>query len=135
MAIAHSLTTKCLFCALLEQIFLKFVSDVKEFFKIYVVKWLKVNKNRNDFMKTGRLDQKATYYFYSRAEILTIIALLFGPNGVFIKSFRFLPGFLLTFSKFFIMSTEFDKNISYRRHDCTYRVFRVKVSESKTIFG
>ena len=32
---------------------------------------------------------------YNRAEILTIIMLLFGPNGVYIKSFWF----LLTFSK------------------------------------
>ena len=30
---------------------------------------------------------------YNRAKILTIITLLFGPNGVFIKSFRFLLTF------------------------------------------
>ena len=41
--------------------------------------YVKVNKNRNDFMKTS---------FGPK------IMLLFGPNNVFIKSFRF----LLTFS-------------------------------------
>ena len=88
---------------------------------------LKVNKNRNDFMKTqfgpkskviivrisallegvskiSRLAIQvrtciASLLIFetpsSRAEILTIITLLFGPNCVFIKSFRF----LLTFSR------------------------------------
>ena len=58
---------------------MKFVSDVKEFFKIYVVKWLKVNKNRNDFMKTP-FGPKSNV-LYCRAEMLTIIALLFGSNA------------------------------------------------------
>ena len=61
---------------------------------IYVVKvlvWsnLKVSKNRNDFMKTpfgpksNVIIVKISVLLYGRAEILTIITLLFGPNDVF----------------------------------------------------
>ena len=61
---------------------------------------VKVNKNRNDFMKTpfgpksNVIIVRISALLYSRAEILTIITLLFGPNGVFMKKFWF----LLTFS-------------------------------------
>ena len=57
---------------------------------------IKVNKNQNDFMKTlfGRKQHNYCQDVCPRAEILTIITLLFGPNCVFIKSFMF----LLTFS-------------------------------------
>ena len=41
----------------------------------------------------------SAHYIYHRAEILTIISLVFGRNDVFIKSFRF----LLTFSKHLIL--------------------------------
>ena len=63
----------------------------------YILKPLKVNKNRNDFMKTtfGPKSNVIIVLLYSRAEILTIITLLFGPNCVFIKSFLF----LLTFTQ------------------------------------
>ena len=49
---------------------------------------LKVSKNRNVFMKTPfgpKSNVRISALLYSRAEILTIITLLFGPNGVFIK--------------------------------------------------
>ena len=62
---------------------------------------LKVSKNQNDFMKTP-LGQKSNVIIvriyallYSRAEILTIIMLLFGPISVFMELIQF----LLTFSR------------------------------------
>jgi len=45
---------------------------------------LKVNENRNHSMKTS---------FEPKAEILTKITLLFGPNDVFIKPFQYLLTF------------------------------------------
>ena len=51
---------------------------------------LKVTKNINFFMKTQfgpKNNVIIVRISYSRAEILTIIMLLFGPNGVFIHSF------------------------------------------------
>ena len=68
---------------------------------------LKANKSKNDFMKTpfgleivigpksNVIIVRISALLYIRAEILTIITLLFGPNSVFVKSFRF----LLTFKK------------------------------------
>ena len=58
-------------------------------------------KNRNDFMKApfgpkgNVIIVRIFALLYNRAKILTMITLLFGSNGVFIKSFRF----LLTFSR------------------------------------
>ena len=67
---------------------------------------LKVSKNRNDIMKTSFLPKaneiigriSAHHYvtgpLYHRAEILTIISLVFRRNDVLIKSFWFLLNFI-----------------------------------------
>ena len=60
---------------------------------------LKVNKNRNDFMKTlfglksNVIFVRISEELYNRAKILTKNMLLFGPNDIFMKSFWFLLSF------------------------------------------
>jgi hypothetical protein len=90
---------------------------------------LKVNKNRNDFMKilfgpkSNVIFVRISALLYSRAEILKKITLLFGPNDVVIKSIRF----LLTFSLL-------KKSLSHLKdHDMQF--LRVQSNPTAQIWG